>query len=380
MRLRPIFPCSLFLTAITHFSPLSAALDAERAANTVILSETAVRNLGIETEIAMEATFESTVFALGRLQEIPANKATLSTRIPGRILSVDVFAGDSVEEGQVIGLLESRQPGSPPPTIKLIAPRGGLITQSHIQPGQPVEASEELLTIVDRSAMWAVARIPEKDAARLAPGSEARLHIPAAGEQTLTARLTRFGVQADPENGTVDGIFRIANPAGLLRPGLRVEFSLITQVRENVLSIPRSAIQGPPENRHVFVKDFELAHAFLKAPVVVGQWNDQSAEIVSGLFPGDEVVTTGSYSLGFAGGGDGPSLKEALDAAHGHEHNEDGSEMTESDDEHDHEHEEGGDDHAAETTSHSPLLLIWALAGTVGTFLWVQSLLKRRQA
>jgi hypothetical protein len=59
----------------------------------------------------------------------------------------------------------------------------------------------------------------------------------------------------------------------------------------------------------------------------VGEQNDGYIEIVSGLFPGDEVVTQGSYSLGFAGGGS-ISLKEALDAAHGHEHNEDGSEMT----------------------------------------------------
>ncbi|MEM9015611.1 MAG: hypothetical protein AAGC68_01260, partial [Verrucomicrobiota bacterium] len=49
----------------------------------------------------------------------------------------------------------------------------------------------------------------------------------------------------------------------------------------------------------------------------------------TGLFPGDEVVTQGSYALAFAGSGSGMSLKEALDAAHGHEHNDDGSEMTE---------------------------------------------------
>jgi hypothetical protein len=42
---------------------------------------------------------------------------------------------------------------------------------------------------------------------------------------------------------------------------------------------------------------------------------------------GDEVVTTGAYSLGFAGKGS-VSLKAALDAAHGHEHNEDGSELS----------------------------------------------------
>jgi hypothetical protein len=39
------------------------------------------------------------------------------------------------------------------------------------------------------------------------------------------------------------------------------------------------------------------------------------------------VVVTGSYALSFAGKGTA-SLKEALDAAHGHPHNEDGSEMT----------------------------------------------------
>jgi cobalt-zinc-cadmium efflux system membrane fusion protein len=50
-------------------------------------------------------------------------------------------------------------------------------------------------------------------------------------------------------------------------------------------------------------------------------------EIVSGLFPGDEVVTRGAYPLAFAGSGSGLSLKEALDAAHGHEHNENGTDM-----------------------------------------------------
>ena len=59
-----------------------------------------------------------------------------------------------------------------------------------------------------------------------------------------------------------------------------------------------------------------------------GRNNGSQVEILSGVFPGDLVVTRGSYALGFVGSGSGVSLKEALDAAHGHEHNEDGSEMT----------------------------------------------------
>ena len=54
--------------------------------------------------------------------------------------------------------------------------------------------------------------------------------------------------------------------------------------------------------------------------------NDRFVEITSGLLPGDEVVTRGAYSLAFAGKGS-VRLKAALDAAHGHEHNEDGSEL-----------------------------------------------------
>jgi membrane fusion protein, heavy metal efflux system len=61
--------------------------------------------------------------------------------------------------------------------------------------------------------------------------------------------------------------------------------------------------------------------------VELGAQNDRSVEVLKGLLPGDEVVTRGAYALAFAGKGS-VSLKEALDAAHGHPHNEDGSEMS----------------------------------------------------
>ena len=55
-----------------------------RATRTVILDETGVRNLRIETEQAKERVFESTVFAIGRIEEIPANRSVLSTRTSTR--------------------------------------------------------------------------------------------------------------------------------------------------------------------------------------------------------------------------------------------------------------------------------------------------------
>ncbi|GHC51260.1 efflux RND transporter periplasmic adaptor subunit [Roseibacillus persicicus] len=353
------------------------AADPARAANTIILDEQAVQNLGIETVVAEETTFESTVFAIGRIEEIPSRRSVLSSRIPGRVVSIDVFEGDTVEEGQVLARIESRQPGSPPPIIKLLAPRSGLVVESNARPGQPVEPSNELLDISDRSVLWAVARIPEQEAAQLSIGSKAHLKIPAIPGKGFEASLTRYGLEADRDAGSVSGIFEIQNPEGLLQPGMRVEFSLVTAQRDNVLTIPRSAVQGSQTERVIFIKDFELENAYIKSPVTLGEWNDESVEVISGLFPGDEVVTEGSYSLSFAGGGSGLSLKEALDAAHGHEHNEDGSLMTDEQkaaQSAESGHDEGHDDHDTGGGKASPLLLGWAITATVLFLLTAQTL------
>ena len=316
---------SNILILLTIFSTASA----QGASDIIILDENGARNLRIQTVEAERQDFETNVFAIGRIEEIPSNRSVLSSRIAGRVTKLNAFVGETVREGQILARVESRQLGDPPPSIDLKAPQGGLIIDSHVRLGQPVEPNAELLDISDRSRMWAIAKIPEIEASQVEIGSVAHIRIPALGNKKIDATLLRFGVNADRQAGTVEGIFEIDNADGKMRPGLRAEFSIVLEKRSDVLMIPRQAIQGDPANRVVFVKDFDLRNAFLRAPVVLGEQNNEYVEVLSGLFPGDEVVTRGSYSLGFVGGATGISLKEALDAAHGHEHNEDGSEITE---------------------------------------------------
>ncbi|MGE9290960.1 MAG: efflux RND transporter periplasmic adaptor subunit [Puniceicoccales bacterium] len=316
-----LFPFATFLAA-----GIPLCLTAAEAP--IILDSMATENLGIELVEADYRDFEQTVFAIGRLEEIPETRSVVSSRIPGRVSHLDVFEGDRVEAGQTVMTVESRQLGNPPPSIELTAPNGGLVVRSRAQLGQPVSPETELMEIVDRSRLWAVAQVPESVAAGLKVGTPARVEIPAVGGEPREVSLTRFGVDADPLAGTVTAIFEMDNSDGRLRPGLRAEFSIVVDRQRDVLAVPREAIQGDPARRVVFVKDFDLPHAFHRVPVVVGAVNDRFAEIESGLFPSDLVVTEGSYLLNFAGAGSGMSLKEALDAAHGHEHNEDGSEMT----------------------------------------------------
>jgi len=193
------------------------AAEEARGQNTIILDEIAVKNLRIQTEEAEERDFESTVFAIGRIEEIPSRRSVLSSRIAGRISALEAFEGDTVKEGDVLATVESRQLGDPPPSVQLKAPQGGLVVASHV-----------------------------KEAAQTKIGTRARIHIPALGDELIEAKLTRFGVEADRQAGTVEGIFELDNTDGKLRPGMRAEFSIVLETKPFALSIPRSAIQGDP--------------------------------------------------------------------------------------------------------------------------------------
>ena len=301
--------------------------DPQRTANTVVLDETGVKNLRIETIDVEETDFEETIFSLGRIEAIPASRSGVSSRIPGRIVELTVALGDSVEAGQAVARLESRQPGDPPPTITLKAAGRGLVTKGTVALGEPLEPGVTLMEITDLTEVYAIARVPEQQAGTMKPGTMAHIKITSVPDESFDGELLRFGTEADRESGTIDAIFKLPNPKLTIRPGMRAEFSIVLSKREGVMSVPRAAMQGEAASRFVYVKDFDLKNAFIKTLVEVGQVNDRFAEITKGLLPGDSVVTRGGYSLAFAGGGS-VSLKAALDAAHGHEHAEDGSELT----------------------------------------------------
>lgn len=323
---------SALLAAQLSLSLCVTALAAADAAPTapanppVILDATAIQNLRIETAVAEESDFETTVFALGQLEVYPGNRAAISSRIAGRAVSVHVRHDHAIEAGATAFVIESRQPGNPPPQVTLTAPISGLISRVDVVPGEPVSPDKALAEIIDLRKIYALARVPEHLASALRSGQTARVLVPAVSPQPFTATLEHLGVLADPANGTIEAAFRLENPDLVLRPGMRAEFAIVTSRRTGVMSVPRAALQGDAANRFVYVKDFDLPHAFHKTPVVVGETNDRAVEIVRGLLPADEVVTRGAYSLAFVGSGS-VSLKDALDAAHGHAHAADGSEL-----------------------------------------------------
>lgn len=298
-----------------------------QSAPPIVLDQAAMENLAIKTEEAKSTTFTETLFAIGRLEPIPARKSILSSRTAGRVIKINAHEGDSVTARQTLVEIESLQPGNPPPRIPLKSPQPGIVMQSHTHLGKPITTESELFEIIDLRQIYAVASLPEDLAGKTHLGTPATIRVAASPNQSYTGTLTRYGTQANPQSGTIDALFLLHNPDQKLRPNMRAEFSVTLDSKEDALSVPKSSVQSDGLKSYVFVEDFDLPNAFVRIPVITGARNQNFVEILKGLIPGDRIVTQGAYALMFAGEGT-ISLKEALDAAHGHEHNEDGSEMT----------------------------------------------------
>jgi cobalt-zinc-cadmium efflux system membrane fusion protein len=324
-----LFRLIILLVSLGSAGPVRAA-DEEKVAQlarTVVLDEAGVKNLGIETVEAEETTFDETVFALGRIEVLPGKKGVVSSRVAGRAQTVIALPDMACDEGDELVWVESRQAGDPPPVVRLDAPISGIIAKVRVATGQPVEPGDSLVEIYDLETVEAMAAVPAPRAGVLRKGMMAAIRVEGFPDRVFEAELNHLGADADAETGTVEAAFHVANPDGVLRPGLRAEFSIVIDRRDGVMSVPLESVQGEGADRYVFIKDYDLPDAFVKTPVVLGARNDRRVEVREGLLPGDEVVTRGAYPLAFAGKGS-VSLREALDAAHGHPHNEDGSEMT----------------------------------------------------
>jgi biotin carboxyl carrier protein len=341
----------------------------------IILDAAGVANLQLGYAEAQETTFEDTIFALGELEVLPGKKAIVSSRIPGRAFSVLVIPHKEVDAGAEVAWIESRQPGDPPPVVKLEAPIAGIVSKVNIAQGQPVSPDDALIEILDLGTIEASAHAPLHLAGKLVTGQVAHIRVPSLPEKVFEAKLAHLAAEADPETGTIEAAFHVPNPDKLLRPGMKAEFSIVVSKREGVLSVPRAAVQGDAAERFVYIKDYDLKNAFVKCAVVLGAQNDRFVEVKEGLLPGDEVVVRGAYALGFAGKGS-VSLKDALDAAHGHPHGEDGSELSKED-----LAKQGGDDHghAHGGSNWNQMTIFFAATSGLLLVLLIVMSLKRRE-
>jgi membrane fusion protein, heavy metal efflux system len=180
-------------------------------------------------------------------------------------------------------------------TLELRAPLAGTVIERNLVQGQVIEPAQTLFRIGALSRLWLIAHAPERDAVRVPASASARVAIPALPGQTLSARVLLVGSLVEMSSRTIPVRLELANPGGILRPGMSATVWLPVGEGRPVLAVPVAALQRLGDRWCVFVP---RAEGVFEARVV-GRGRDLGGEteILSGLEAGETVVVEGAFLL-----------------------------------------------------------------------------------
>jgi len=180
-------------------------------------------------------------------------------------------------------------------TTSVPAPLDGVVTERGANVGLNVDPATRLFTIVDLSSVWVVADLYEKDFSRVSVGSEAAITMSGRPGATLRGRVSYVDPQVNADTRTAKVRIEVPNPGGELRLGMYADVVVSGAPGTSAPGVPRNAVQNVGDRTVVYLANPKEPGKFVEREVRLGQASGGQVEVVSGVQPGDVVVTEGSF-------------------------------------------------------------------------------------
>jgi cobalt-zinc-cadmium efflux system membrane fusion protein len=186
--------------------------------------------------------------------------------------------------------LQGSDPDHPKLMVDLHAPVSGVITDQQVTNAAGVQALNGVpFTISDLSSVWVVCDVYENDLANVHVGDTAEITVNAYPQQPITGRISNIGAILDPNIRTAKVRLEVRNP-GVLRVGMFVTATFHGVKKETHTIVPATAILHLHDRDWVYVPTADKK--FRRVEVVSGEiLSDKTQEVISGLKPGEQVVT-----------------------------------------------------------------------------------------
>jgi cobalt-zinc-cadmium efflux system membrane fusion protein len=175
------------------------------------------------------------------------------------------------------------------------APISGTIVSMDLVPGQQVEPSKSLMTIVDTSSVWAEVAVHESNLTEVRDTRAAQIVLASNPSRAYQGRLVNVGIAVDKENRTIPVTFAVSNPDQSLKIEMAIEARIPTGMPQKTVVIPVAGVLADQGISSVFVE--AQPGVFQRRVVTTGNRKDDSIAIVKGLSAGEKVVSVGAQSL-----------------------------------------------------------------------------------
>lgn len=174
------------------------------------------------------------------------------------------------------------------------APIDGVVSARYVKLGNTIDVGDPLFRVTGLDPLVAYLHVPEREYRHIDAGQLVGIEIDALPGEPITATVSRVSPIVDPQTGTFKLTVEIEDPERRIKPGMFGRISVVYDVHENVLQIPRSAIIEESGSTSVFVVHEGKA---VRKIITTGYGNRGMVEVTSGLTEGEQVVTVGQASL-----------------------------------------------------------------------------------
>ena len=180
-------------------------------------------------------------------------------------------------------------------SVTFVSPASGIVTEKKALAGMRFMPGEMLFQVTDLSALWVVAELAEQDIAGARVGAKTRITTTAYPSDFFEGRISYVYPMMKAETRTVAVRVELANPGGLLKPGMFAMVELAVGGKAPVLSVSDSAVIDTGTRRLVLVQ--LDAGRFEPREVEVGARGENYVEIVKGLKAGEMVVVAANFLI-----------------------------------------------------------------------------------
>jgi len=345
--------------------PLSTNSSASVDPDAVTLSKEAAALANVLTSVAGRQKPVKDVMLYGKVQADERLLQSQVTHVPGRIETLKVnFTGETVSKGQVLAqiyspelinaqqeLLEAvkikqsqpliyeaareklhqwkltdkqiseiEESGNTQSLVDVISNTNGVVTSRKVNKGDYVSQGTVLFEIADLSKVWILFDAYESDLQFIHIGESVSFTLQSLPGINYTGIISFIDPVIDPVTRVAKVRVETENHSGNLKPEMFASGTVSSSLNEyrDKLVIPRSAVLWTGKRSVIYVKQPATDQSVFKMrEIELGPSLGENYIVMSGLSEGEEVVTSGTFSVDAAAQLEGkPSMMNMITEGH----------------------------------------------------------------
>jgi membrane fusion protein (multidrug efflux system) len=181
---------------------------------------------------------------------------------------------------------------------KIRAPFGGQLGIREVDVGEYLSPGARIVPLQALDPVHVDYTLPERHFDELVAGQTVRVEVQAYPERVFQGSISAINPGIDPGTRSVRLRATLDNPEQLLRPGMFAEVRTVLPARDDILTLPRTAVTYNPYGESVFVIVAQGDQQVVQnRRIKTGEVREGRVEIVDGLQAGELVVSAGQVKL-----------------------------------------------------------------------------------